>query len=100
MPLRIGQMAAPELAADLAEVDAGPLLPSERAEVAAFVRDRLSLAPAHLRLGIELPSILVAALPARGRVVPWLARTRAPLVSDMVKALRSLAVVHVYAGRR
>src|SRR3954447_2608564 len=103
MPLRIGHEAAPALAADLVEVDGRALSPAQRAEVVTFVSARLALAPGHLRLGIELPSLLLALatrIPAvdRTRVVGWLARTRAPILSDVAKALRSLAIVRVYAA--
>ncbi len=102
MPLQIGHGAAPDLAADLVEVDGGPLTPAQRAQVVAFVRDRLACAPGHLRMGIELPSLVVALgtrIPRvdRGRVVAWLARTRAPIVCDVTKALRGLALARIYA---
>src|SRR4051812_9652571 len=105
MPLSIGHEAASELAADLIEVDARPLAAAQRADVVAFVGDRIALAPAHLRMGMVVPSLLVVAalavLPVdRHRAVSWLGRTRAPVLCDAVKALRALAIVRVYAERR
>ena len=102
MTPRTGRDLAAELACDLADVDAGPLSPAQRAAVAAFVAERLAAAPAHLRWGLEGPSLLLAAVPPRRRraVARWLSQTRVPLLADCAKALRSLAVVRVYAGEQ
>lgn len=95
-----GRDLAAELACDLADVDAGPLTAAQREAIGAFVHERLGAAPAHLRWGLEGPSLLLAVVPARRRraVAGRLATTRAPLLADVARALRSLAIVRLYAG--
>ena len=90
----LGRFAADLVAAEF------PDLPDERAATTvAFIADRCGRLPQHLGLGVRgiaAAADLASRLLGRERTHLFLCRTRLPIVADLARLVRSLAVAIIW----